>query len=104
MERASITEPLIEHLASGGHQDRACTVVRMYRDECRVSGEGDAWFVEAAFAFETLRIWAQADSRDAALVLAGEYLRESRDRQMCSRPANSGLSASRDSLAAESLE
>ena len=83
MEMSStITDPVIELEPAGCCGGGPCTVVRMYRDECRVSGEGDAWFVEAAYAFGTLRIWAQTESRDAALVLAGEYLLESRDRQM----------------------
>jgi hypothetical protein len=42
--------------------------------------ENDRRAVEAPFAFETWRIWAVSDSRDAAPVLAREYLRESRDR------------------------
>jgi hypothetical protein len=55
-------------------------MVRMYNKECRVSGEANRWLVEAPFAFQTWAVWAVSDSRDAALLLAGEYLRESRDR------------------------
>lgn len=78
-----ITDPLIEHLPTGGHQDGPCTVVRMYGRECKISGEGDSWFIEAPFAYAgSWDVWAKTESRDAALVLAGEYLRESRDRQI----------------------
>jgi hypothetical protein len=55
----------------------------MYRGECKVSGEGDHWFIEAPFAYMgTWDVWAVAESRDAALILAGEYLREHRDWEM----------------------
>lgn len=74
------TEPTVWSLPKGGHNDRPCTMVRMYGKECKISGEDDRWFVEAPFAFETWAVWAVSNSRDAALVLAGEYLRESRNR------------------------
>jgi hypothetical protein len=74
------TEPAIERLPDGGHGDGPGTSIRMYGKECKVYGTADRWVVEAPFAFETWRMWAVSDSRDAALVLAGEYLRESRDR------------------------
>jgi len=77
-----ITDPLIERLPTGGHQEGPCTVIEMYRDECRVSGEGETWFVEAPSAFASWFVYAETDSRDAALILAGEYMCESRDRQM----------------------
>jgi hypothetical protein len=77
-----ITDPAIEHLSTGGRQDGPCTVIEMYRDECRVSGEGEAWFVEAPCGFGGWFIFAETKSRDAALILAGECMCESRDRQM----------------------
>ena len=83
MDSRALTIPAIEHIASGGHEDRPCTVVRLYRDECRVSGEGAAWFVEAPSGFGRWFVYAKTDSRDAALVLVGEYMRQSRDWQMC---------------------
>jgi hypothetical protein len=74
------TDPTIENLTAGGQQDGPCTVVRLYGNECKVSGERDGWPVEAPFAYNgACGVWARTDSRDAALVLAGEYLRESRD-------------------------
>jgi len=82
MQRASTTDPVIEHLPSGGHEDRPCTVVRMYRDECRVSGEGDAWFVEAPSGFGGWFVYAETETRDAAFVAVGEYMCESRIRQV----------------------
>jgi hypothetical protein len=76
------TDPTIWRLSRGGHQNGPCTMVRLYGAECRVSGEADRWFIEAPFAYEgTWAVWAIANSRDAALILAGEYLRESRDRK-----------------------
>lgn len=76
------TEPSIEHLTTGGHEDRPCTVVHMYGKECKVSGDGDQWFLEAPFSYMgAWDVWAKAESRDAALVLAGEYLREHRDHE-----------------------
>ena len=73
------SEPTLWRLSKGGHEDRPCTMVRMYGAECKISGEASTWFVEAPFAYEgTWAVWAKADSRDAALVLAGEYLRENR--------------------------
>lgn len=77
-----ITDPAIERLPTGGRQDGPCAVIRMYRDECRVSGEGEAWLVEAPSGFGGWFIFAETESRDAALILAGEYMCESRDRQM----------------------
>jgi hypothetical protein len=83
MQNASITDPVVEHRLSGGHDDRPCTVVRMYKDECRVSGDGDTWFVEAPYFYDgAWAVWASAETREGALVLAGEYFRDSRDRQM----------------------
>jgi hypothetical protein len=82
MQSTSITDPVIEHLPSGGHEGRPCTVVLMYRDECRVSGEGDAWFVEAPSGFGGWFVFAKTESRDAAFVFVGEYMCESRNRQM----------------------
>jgi hypothetical protein len=55
----------------------------MYGKECKISGGGDSWFIEGPFAYAgSWDVWAKAESRDAALVLAGEYLRESRDRKI----------------------
>lgn len=83
MQTTSTTDPVIEHLASGGHEDRPYTVVRMYKDECRISGEGNTWFVEAPYFYDgAWAVWARANTREGALVLAGEYFRDSRDRQM----------------------
>jgi hypothetical protein len=76
-----MTNPTIWRLSSGGFDNKACTIVRMYGAECKISGEAGHWFIEATFAYEGIwAMWAVTDSRDAALVLAGEYLRESRDR------------------------
>jgi hypothetical protein len=78
-----ITDPTIERLPTGGHQDGPCAVIRMYGKERKISGEGNCWFIEAPFAYAgSWDVWAKAESRDAALVLAGEYLRESRDRRI----------------------
>jgi hypothetical protein len=74
------TEPTIWRLSKGGREGSPCTMVRMYGNECRVSADADKWVVEAPFSFDTWAVWAASDSRDAALVLAGEYLRESRGR------------------------
>jgi hypothetical protein len=74
------TDPSVDRRPTGGRENAPCTVVRMYDKECRVSGTGHAWLVEAPLGFGDMGIWAKADSRDAALVLAGEYLRENRDR------------------------
>jgi hypothetical protein len=75
------TDPTIWRLPKGGHENKPCTMVRMYGAECKVSGEADQWFIEAPFAYEGIwALWAVTNSRDTALVLAGEYLRESRDR------------------------
>jgi hypothetical protein len=86
MQNASITDPVVEHRPSGGHDGRPCRVVHMYKDECRVSGESDTWFVEAPYfydgAWAVWAVWAGANTREDALVLAGEYFRDSRDRQM----------------------
>jgi hypothetical protein len=83
MQNASITDPVVEHRPSGGHDGRPCTVVRMYRDECRVSGQSDTWFVEAPYSYEgAWAVWARANTREGALTLAGEYFRDSRDRQL----------------------
>lgn len=57
-------------------------MVRMYRAECRVSGEGDTWFVEAPSGFGSWFVYAKTESRDAAFVFVGEYMCESRNRQM----------------------
>jgi len=80
------TDATIEQRPAGGHQNGPCSVVRMYGNECKVSGEGDEWFVEAPLGFGDIGIWAKAESRDAALVLAGEYLRESRGRDKHESP------------------
>jgi hypothetical protein len=82
MDSRALTVPAFEDLATGGHDRRSCTVVRMYRDECRVSGEGTAWFVEAPSAFGDWFAYAETESRDAAFVAVGEYMCESRNRQM----------------------
>ena len=82
MDSRALTIPAIEHIPSGGHEDRPCTVVRMYRDVCRVSGEGDAWFVEAPSGFGGWFVYAETESRDAAFVAVGEYMCECRNRQM----------------------
>jgi hypothetical protein len=80
---SSITEPSIEQVTWGGRQDRPCIAIRMYGNECKVSGEDSTWFIEAPFAYMGhWDVWAKAESRDAALVLAGEYLRERRDHDM----------------------
>lgn len=77
-----ITEPKVEQLTKGGRQDRPCTLIVMYGKECKVSGEGNEWFLEAPFSYMgAWDVWAVAESRDAALVLAGEYLREHRDHE-----------------------
>ena len=77
-----ITDPKIEQMENGGRQGRSCTVIGMYGKECKVSGEGDEWFLEAPFSYMgAWDVWAVAESRDAALVLAGEYLREHRDHE-----------------------
>jgi hypothetical protein len=73
-------EPAIEQFTTGGNENKQCTLIRMYGKECKVSGRGNRWIVEAPFAFETWAVWTVSDSRDAAPVLAGEYLRGSRDR------------------------
>jgi hypothetical protein len=75
-----ITDPMIEQRPNGGHENGPCTVIRMYKKECKVSGGGDKWFLDAPFAYEgAWDVWAVTESQDAALVLAGEYLREHRD-------------------------
>ena len=73
------TEQTIEQMTNGGHEDRASTFIRMYGKECKVSGDGDKWFLDAPFSYMgAWDVWAVAESRDAALVLAGDYLREHR--------------------------
>jgi hypothetical protein len=77
-----ITEPKIEQMETGGRQDGPFTVVRMYGKECKVSGEDNEWFLEAPFSYMgAWDVWVVAKSRDAALILAGEYLREHRDHE-----------------------
>ena len=77
-----ITDPTIEHMTTGGHQNGACTVVRMYGKECKVSGDGGTWFLEAPFSYMgAWDVWTVAENRDAALVLAGDYLREHRNHE-----------------------
>ena len=77
-----LTAPKIGQMEKGGRQDGSCTVIGMYGKECKVSGEGDEWFLEAPFSYMgAWDVWAVAESRDAALVLAGEYLREHRDHE-----------------------
>ena len=76
-----MTDPTIWRLSKGGPENKPSTIVRMYGRECKISGEADQWFIEATYAYEGIwAVWAVTDSRDAALILAGEYLRESRDR------------------------
>jgi hypothetical protein len=76
------TDPIVEQCPDGGHGGGRSTVIRMYNKECRVSGEANEWFLEAPFAYHgAWDVWATTDNRDAALVLAGEYLREHRDHQ-----------------------
>ncbi len=77
-----ITDPKVEQLATGGRLYGPCTLIGMYGTECRVAGEGNEWFLEAPFSYMgAWDVWAIAESRDAALVLAGEYLREQRDHE-----------------------
>jgi hypothetical protein len=47
------TEPTIEQSMNGGNENKPCTLIRMYGKECKVSGSGNRWIVEAPFAFET---------------------------------------------------
>ena len=77
------TDGTIEQRPVDGHQGGACTLVRMYGHECKVSGQDDEWFIEAPLGFGDIGVWAKTGSRDAALALtlAGEYLRENRDRR-----------------------
>ena len=82
MDSRALTVPEFEELATGGHDHGSRTVVRMYRDECRVSGEGAAWFVEAPSGFGGWFVYAETESRDAAFVAVGEYMCESRIWQM----------------------
>jgi hypothetical protein len=71
---------MIEQRPDGGHENGPCTLVRMHEKECKISGNGDTWFLDAPFAYEgAWDVWAVAESRDAALVLAGEYLLEHRN-------------------------
>lgn len=76
-----MSDPTIWRLSQGGLDNKPCTIVRMYGAECKISGEADHWCIEATFAYADIwAVWAVTDSRDAALALAGEYLRESRGR------------------------
>jgi len=49
-----ITDPKIEQMENGGRQGRSCTVIGMYGKECKVSGEGREWFLEAPFLHGSL--------------------------------------------------
>lgn len=82
LDSRALTVPAFEYLATGGRDHGPCTLIRMYRDQCKVSGEGATWFVEAPSGFGDWFVYAETDSRDAALVTVGEYMSESRQRQM----------------------